>query len=309
MKYLYSIIALITALALQAQRYQFNISTATYTPLTDATVLDLPEFWDDPEDVVIVMPFQTSIFGTGPYQFGVFDGYFDFSLVNPQEAVGFLAFGGYDFIYKPGCIVRHKTEGTAPNRIFKIEFVNVGFYSFEDSNDFFNGQIWVHENGCFSAHIGTFDITNSQELTAGLFFLSDLDSVAFVQGNIASTSYSEITLDEFQQLSNDPLLAGVPATNTVFQFCPRPTSVGVNEVETNLNIFPNPAKDKLFIHSDEKNIAHLQIMSLDGKTIHNAAHVMNQQNSLDVSALHPGIFLIQITFENGAVVKRKFIKQ
>lgn len=309
MKKLYSAIALITGLILHAQRYEFSISNAPYSPLSDATVLDLPEFWDDPQDVAIVMPFQTSIFGSGPYQFGVFDGYFDFTLVSPPETVGILILGGYDLVYKPGCIVRYKTEGTAPNRIFKIEFVNVGFYAFEDSDDFFNGQIWVHEDGCFSAHIGTFDMTNSQELTAGFFLLSDLDSVALVQGNIASTSYSEITLTEFQQLSNAPLMAGVPATNTVFQFCPRPTSVNVREVETNLNIFPNPAKDKLFIVSDEKNIDHMQIMSLDGKIIHNASGVMNQQSSIDVSALLPGVYLINISFDNGAVVKRKFIKQ
>lgn len=309
MKKIYMFITLLSAFILNAQRYQFTINNTPYTPLSDATELQLPEFWDDPEDVILSLPIQPSIFGTGPYQFGIFDGYFDFSLFSPPQTFGYLSFGGYDLIFRPGCIVRYKTEGSAPNRIFKIEFVNVGFYSDQNNSDFFNGQIWVHEDGCFSGHIGAYDMSNSQELTAGVFILSDYDSLALITGNISNPEYSEITLSELLEMPNDPLMGGVPAPNTFFQFCPLTAPTYVEAPETEFKLFPNPLKDRLFIQSNKENISQIQILSIDGKIIHYSTPEPSQLNNMDISHLKPGVYLLHITLENGARVKRKFVKQ
>lgn len=302
-------LAVLLAMNISAQRYEFSVSNAPYSPLTNPTVLELPEFWDDPDDAIIPINIPVSIFGSDFYQFGVFDGYFDFTLITPPEAFGYVSMGGYDLAYKPGCLVQYQTEGTAPNRIFKIEFVNVGFYAFEDSDDFFNGQIWLHENGCVSAHIGSYNNTNSQEMNAGLFLISDLDSVALVSNNITTIEYNEITLSELENSGEDVLAAGLPEANTVFQFCPRISSVGIIEPEVSISIFPNPAIDQIVIRAEEKQITQVEIMGLDGKLKWREALERSNENKINLASLSAGAYLLNITLEDGTVARKKFVKQ
>ena len=74
----------------------------------------------------------------------------------------------------------------------------------------------------------------------------------------------------------------------------------------NVKIYPNPAKDRLFIINNELlTINNVEIVDLAGKTI---ANHKTSVNSIDVSALPQGIYLVKIHTDKGLVFD-KFIKR
>jgi len=79
-------------------------------------------------------------------------------------------------------------------------------------------------------------------------------------------------------------------------------SVAQNEI-SNLRVYPNPANDVLFIESNNQLIDVVSIYSLEGKEVLNINKV---QNSVDVSSLTSGIYIIKIT-SNENVLTRKII--
>ena len=69
-------------------------------------------------------------------------------------------------------------------------------------------------------------------------------------------------------------------------------------------IYPNPTKNTLFIQG--KNIEAITIYSVSGKVV-----LAKQVNAsfVDVSALHTGLYFINIDDNQGNTVVKKFIKQ
>lgn len=67
-----------------------------------------------------------------------------------------------------------------------------------------------------------------------------------------------------------------------------------------INMYPNPAKDKLFITSDEHEINHVQIMDGLGQVVLMNRHFSEQQY-LDLSSLGQGLYFVQIKTTNGQI--------
>jgi hypothetical protein len=84
----------------------------------------------------------------------------------------------------------------------------------------------------------------------------------------------------------------------------------VNEAIKNklqVNVYPNPASDNLFIELDSKTKnAQITISDLSGKSIINT--ILLNQNSIDISGLQLGMYMLTISTENGSETI-KFIKQ
>lgn len=77
----------------------------------------------------------------------------------------------------------------------------------------------------------------------------------------------------------------------------------VDVLSAGIHIYPNPVSDRLYIVG-QSNISY-EIISLIGKTVKRGNI---QTNSIDVSILEPGIYLLRINWENGPTVQR-FVKQ
>ena len=81
-------------------------------------------------------------------------------------------------------------------------------------------------------------------------------------------------------------------------------SSGVNNIAThNLNIYPNPAINTLHIDS-ENAISKVTVLSVSGKSI-----ITSMENTIDVSALSTGIYLLKIELANSQVIFDKFLKK
>lgn len=78
---------------------------------------------------------------------------------------------------------------------------------------------------------------------------------------------------------------------------------GINDVTKNIGVYPNPVQSELFIKADA-TVQSVEVFSMLGQSV--AKQVA--QNSISVAHLSNGIYSIQITLENGAVVNQKFIK-
>ena len=77
----------------------------------------------------------------------------------------------------------------------------------------------------------------------------------------------------------------------------------IEELSSSLNIYPNPAKDNLFIET-EMNVEEVVVFDVDGRQ----QSTVNGQQSVDVSNLSNGVYFVKVKTENGEVVKR-FVKK
>jgi hypothetical protein len=88
-----------------------------------------------------------------------------------------------------------------------------------------------------------------------------------------------------------------------------PVSVNENILKENsLKIFPNPANDYVnFKLLSKTNISFIEIINIQGILV-NRQKIVNNQNTIDVSNLSVGMYIIKIHTDNGYIMK-KIIKQ
>jgi transforming growth factor-beta-induced protein len=76
-----------------------------------------------------------------------------------------------------------------------------------------------------------------------------------------------------------------------------PSSVGVNENQENkISVFPNPTEN--FITLEVKNSTNYSLVDLNGRTLQNG--VINNNDSIDLSSLNSGSYILRLSNENGS---------
>jgi hypothetical protein len=75
---------------------------------------------------------------------------------------------------------------------------------------------------------------------------------------------------------------------------------------SDIEFFPNPATDALYIVSNDLIIKTIKVYTVLGKTI--TSYIMSDDNRLDISGLPAGIYFLEVIGENGSLAKR-FIKK
>ena len=78
--------------------------------------------------------------------------------------------------------------------------------------------------------------------------------------------------------------------------------------KNNFSLYPNPASDVINLKSNSLNIQNIQITDLNGRSIISANYDATSNAHLDVSSLKSGMYLLNVTTENGTGTC-KFIKQ
>ncbi|MDR1757818.1 MAG: T9SS type A sorting domain-containing protein [Bacteroidales bacterium] len=160
--------------------------------------------------------------------------------------------------------------------------------------------------GKYKAGWGTpFDLADLRDSTG-----IDLDNITMIKiidvvGNIAPR-YART--DARGHYINDPYptafasggfdLAGVAVLNG---------NVGIANIQKNnqLKLYPNPTKNQLSIENGEWKIENVQILDLTGRIITNSQ--LSTVNSIDVSHLTTGMYLLRVQTNEGTITK-KFVK-
>ena len=78
----------------------------------------------------------------------------------------------------------------------------------------------------------------------------------------------------------------------------------VSELNSSLSIYPNPAKDQLFVET-EMAVEEISVYDVFGRQ---QLAISGQQSAVDVSNLSDGVYFVKVKSENNEVVKR-FIKK
>ena len=87
--------------------------------------------------------------------------------------------------------------------------------------------------------------------------------------------------------------------------CAQPLAcIGLNELASSLNVYPNPVKDKLYIETEVK-IENVAIYTITGIMVGQQTTDNGQQTlTIDLSELNSGIYFVKISTDNGEIVKR-----
>lgn len=86
------------------------------------------------------------------------------------------------------------------------------------------------------------------------------------------------------------------------------TSIG--KVENNIQIYPNPASDKLILTCETKNACYeIKLMNTLGQTVVSEKITTNGDPELNLSPLENGIYFLEIFDKDNLIASRKIIKE
>lgn len=299
--------------------FELFVSSSTYAPLVNSTSLNQGMVWDDPDwSLPIGFEFDYLGYNFDSLVFYGYDGYgAELLFKNITEGspdcqisayMMDLIDSEYDNNGKAASDVRYTLEGTAGEQIFKLEWSNVAFYNddIQETNYSMrmNFQIWLFEqDNAIEFHYGP-----SQNLDNNVIQDYAGIPVTFIRNYVEVPDYAwegayiltgdptaptwiyAATPGEFDNAS---YLTDTPVDGTVYRFIP--TLVGVAElnVSQEINIYPNPASDKINIPwtSEEKEV--VQIFDALGRIVY-TAQLNSGINSIDVSAWESGVYTLHI---------------
>lgn len=282
-------ISLLFKISAQPLSYELSIlSDSAYIPLEDPTFVDLPENWDDEEFVIdLGMNF--------PIQ-GVLHNSFTFEpngIGLPADLSYVFAFLAVDFVAKDETsTISYKLLGEAPNRVFVLEHVNLGFYGEEPRESIANFQAFLKENGCWGAHIGLpYTVLDPEACYSGstgpsLGFINFLTSAGqFFEGN---------PLKPFQvdfDGKSLPALDGTPETLTYYELCPVSTvNTSFAESAGNFLVYPNPSNGMVtFKSTGVESNSIVEFLDLTGRIV-SSAPLSNGSTLIDLSHLQAGVY-------------------
>ncbi len=80
----------------------------------------------------------------------------------------------------------------------------------------------------------------------------------------------------------------------------------IHSIEAEVNIFPNPATDRVFISSDENVKLTVNIYTLSGQKVMDETNIIGE-GSIDLGNINSGIYLMRCTDEAGNTAIKKLI--
>jgi len=319
--------------ALQAQDspYTVVVGSQTYAPLEEYSVLPLGLGWDDPV-VELPMPFDMLVWNdtcTGIFTEGVGEVlYCEPSTGNPHYLAPMFGMdicdvSPADSTGQDVSEIRHTMEGVSPNRIFKLEYHNVGFWEdvYEDSVDLdllqkINVQVWLHEWGKITYHYGPNSITDLDALTAegiataGIF--GNFDENTYDANILTATgSPDDPTFEMFTDLyaffygAGQGWVGGWPSAGVYYEFN-HALPLNVLEAEAQeIQAFPNPAHHAVQLTNPLSHAVQMTWLDVSGRSLKEHS-LAPGTHSVSVSDLPAGVYLLRA---NGLAMGRVQIQR
>lgn len=313
-------------LSAQTNIYNFEVDNQPWEPLQNSVNLLPGEVWDDPE-LAIPIGFPFSYFGKTQdslFQIDLGAGFvFEQSHIEGPEGVPIpLIFPYISDIIDRGDItgvsqspISYLVDGAPGERIFKLEYLNAGFFEDFTGDDFVNFQLWLHEaTGIIEVRFGPRQITNFEEVHfdwggPSVFLIDGYE--LFPGGTTGNISYwasvTGSTTDPILDVQTDldpavldmnmiPVMSGDPVDGAVYRFLPSMT-VGVSQPEKPqiLNLYPTLAATKITVDCPSAGI--VRVVSLHGTVVHTAKTGPGLQ-TINVSDMLPGMYFVH--FSTGA---------
>jgi len=308
--------ALVAASAAAAQAqfpYTASAFTQTYTPLPNGyTVLDVPSGWDDPV-VPFALPFVFPIGGDETNTLSISGLGIELFAENEAGLLHILwpvtldimdVSAAGDVVLGDASTYRTAVTGTAPNRIFKLEYHNAGFYNeiegFGTSTQRMNAQVWLHEaTGVIEYHFGPNTVTDWTVLSDGMMstaLLLDFDYYSYAglvlaaSGPVAEPVWSEYN-DPGLWIQSMATLSGMPENGQGYRFAPPSANDVAQPATASFGLAPNPASDAVTVANGGQALT-LRIFDPTGRAVEVQTLQAGERRVLDVSGYAPGVYTL-----------------
>jgi len=302
-------------LAGQAQELPMTFSAFTsevYAPLQNPISVNNGEIWDDPEYIVpIGFPFtmfgttatDLNFFGTGAVV-GIISPELDLQLMVP--AFSDLIDMGYLNLEVSMSPITYEVTGTAPNRIFKLDWSNCGFY-YEivdngTANNVFNLQLWLYETtNVIEYRFGPRSIPNPElahdfgypasGIIKGVNILAQTVQGSWLLGGPANNPVPAFLDLVNGQPGPEHLLFTDPIEGQVYRFAPIIIpGVKENDPVAAFSLYPTEVNDQFFVRLEEGSNANFTVRNLLGAEVM-TGRLNRGLNTLETSALQSGLYL------------------
>lgn len=294
MKKLLLIITIGFSLTSNAQSYTFSKTVGgTYFNLT-GTVAIKTDNWVDFEKG-IKLPFPFKYWGANLGDSIYVDDWGSLSISdNYMREIKFL---GTDLNSRGTgkTIISYALDGTTPNRIFKIEFRNVGFSLDKPGlKDSTNVQCWLYEtSNIIEFRYGPNKVKTSSFKDGGPYvgmFNANNFKYILVEGDPINPTIN--TTDA----ANSKPLTGMPLNGTTYKFTP--PSGGITQPDVKINIIQN----KISLPASLE-VRTISIYNTSGQIVQYASRA----EEMDLTNLIHGIYFIVIHTSNGVISEKKFL--
>lgn len=288
------LLAIGVILQANSQDYSFSQTTGSYTNLTSTTILandDWSEF-----QIGVKIPFSFKFWGQTVSDSLYLDDFGTISLDNDYN--GEISILGDDMSSRGAgkSIISAATTGTSPNRIFILEFKNVGFDAdgllFKDSA---NTQCWIYEtSNIIEFRYGSNKVKSTSWSDEGAFVSlinSDFTKFIILQKNPASPTVNKSSI--FTATS----LTGMPTNGTIYKFTPSTTN-SVSGMNAKFNVIEN----KLQIPANLE-VSAIQLYNSNGQLL----QTVSKSEELNLNQFTTGIYFIKVATTSGVISQKIYL--
>lgn len=317
--FILSVLAIFTLVQVRAQfNYTLSVQNQTYQPLTNGTSLNDTVIWDD-ELYTVPLGFTFNMDGKSMTQvFLADDNYVVSDTAGNVNVFFFTDMDLYDRGNVSGMVtqspVRYELTGTAGNRILKMEIANAGIYEedfiYGTNNDSVYIQVWLYEGSNIVefrygpsniSHYSDYFVNTGSPIFGYIKNISvsttNLDVAYYFKGN-----YLAPNIDSTASLSGfSGGLNLYPPNGTVYRFTPKP--VGVNSMVVGLeqiSLAGNTVLNNVIINNSGNEYATYKIFSVNGTVVQNTGVITPGRNSVDISSLSAGMYMLQVSNNVGS---------
>lgn len=302
--------------------YEHTVLDGTYENLMDPSVVSTDPLWDD-FDFTVELGFNFNLFGQTISYITIADP--GIQLYSEGKTITLVT-----PLYGDVCnadtlnlvsTVGYITEGAPGNRIFKVEWKNVGFYAernlFGTFNNRLNLQVWLYENGnVIEFRYGPYNLPNPELLNEfggqTLFFAANIPMDGSQSGDLWNISGDvmapNITWSELANVNPENFLPiNLPVNGLIYRFAPAEV-ISVNETaNAEFNLFPSVTSEAINVRFSQAGNHALVIRDISGREVMRQ-QTTGSQSMFDVSSLPSGAYFVQTTL-NGKLAVARFIKQ
>ena len=322
---LFAALFLVCTAASAQKPYSLTVSSQTYQPLTGTTSINNGLVWDE-ERFSVPLPFS---FKYGSSTVNKFNLLMDFPSVATDTTgvvTGFILSDAdlADRSFYSGGVssspIRYTVSGTSPNRIFKAEIANAGFYNQYDIDttmgDSVSLQAWLYEtSNIFEIHFGPSRITHANEYfnfsdgpIMGYGFNLDIDNGAWDKLYTLSGAPGSPAFDSVASVMDLTGLDSYPVNGTVYRFTPAPaTGIERGTLASAMKIYPTATNQMLFAEVNLNKTLPYMVFATDGKLTAVKGTLQKGRNQVDVSSLPAGQYFL-VAADGGSHTAFRFTK-
>ena len=180
---------------------------------------------------------------------------------------------------------------------WNIDDVVIGGMNISDHKiGFFQGLVSLNDETGSVSHVA---ITSGDQVTFpdenGLYSLAVPEGIHDITAS----------LDGYLPMTEEGIFVAEGDTITIDFNMDYITSAGHPDQDHNVSIYPNPARDKIYVVSDEK-IKEIQLIDMKGQIIHQTA-VNGRQAEISTGQFNAGIYILRIHTINRLVSERMMV--